>query len=40
MFAVALLFGGVAAFAIAATLVQLRRDGYRRLPVRTFTRLP
>jgi hypothetical protein len=40
MFAVALLFGGVAVFAITATFVQLRRDGYRRLPVRTFTRVP
>jgi hypothetical protein len=40
MLAIIVLFGTVAVSAIAATFVNLRRDGYRRVPVRTFTRLP
>lgn len=34
------LFGGVALAAIAATVVQLRRDGFRRVPTRTYRTLP
>lgn len=35
-----LLFGGVALFGVAATLVQLGRDGYRRAPIRRYRTLP
>jgi hypothetical protein len=40
MFMTFVLFGGVAVFAVAATLFQLARDGHRRVPERHFRTLP
>jgi hypothetical protein len=40
MFIALLVFGGVALFAVGATVFQLGRDGHRRVPARRYRILP